>query len=185
MVEYYPQPLAGQRLRASTLRDMLPKTARKAQDTSRPATTTATADPDLQFPVDANAVYVWDGFLKYDAATGGDFLVDFSVPTGALGEWGAHGPGIVVIGADDSPLALQTGTVQSTGYMLRVEVNDVTQSRTYGGLGVGTGITVLIAGTLRMGATAGTFSLDWAQGTSNATATTVFTDSWLKMTRIQ
>lgn len=184
MVEYYPQPLAGQRLRASTLRDMLPKTSRKTADTSRSATTTATADPHLTFEVEANAVYVWEGFLKYDAATGGDLLVDFSVPTGALGEWGAHGPGIVVIGADDSPLGLQTDTVQSTGYMLRVEVNDVTQSRTYGGLGTGTGITVFIAGTLRVGSTSGTFSLDWAQGTSNATATTLFTDSWLKMQRI-
>jgi len=184
VVEYYPQPLAGKRLRASTLRDMLPKTARKTADTSRSATTTATADTHLTFEVEANAVYVWDGFLKYDAATGGDFLVDFSVPTGALGEWGAHGPGIVVIGADDSPLALQTDTIQSTGYMVRVEANDVTQSRTYGGLGAGTGITVLIAGTLRVGSTAGTFSLDWAQGTSNATATTLFTDSWLKLQRV-
>jgi hypothetical protein len=55
VVEYYPQPLAGQRLRASTLRDMLPKTARKTADTSRSATTTATADPHLTFEVEANA----------------------------------------------------------------------------------------------------------------------------------
>jgi len=184
VAEAYPTPLAGQRLTASLLRSMQPQVARKTADTQRSATTTAAADPHLTFEVEANAAYVWEGFLKYDAATGGDFLVDFSVPTNALGEWGAHGPGIVVIGADDSPLALQTDTVQSTGYMVRVEVNDVTQSRTYGGLGAGTGITVLIAGTLRVGSTAGTFSLDWAQGTSNATATTLFTDSWLKLQRV-
>jgi hypothetical protein len=185
VVEYYPQPLAGQRLRASTLRDMLPKTARKTADTSRSATTTAAADPHLTFEVEANAVYVWDGWLKYDGATGGDFIVDFTAPTGSLGEWGAHGAGIVVIGADDSPLVLQTDTVQSTGYMVRLETNDVMQFRTYGALGTGNALTILIAGTLRVGSTAGTFSLDWAQGTSNATATTVFTDSWLKMTRVQ
>lgn len=184
MAEYYPVPLAGQKITAALLRSMLPMIARKTSDTLRNSTTTATADPHLQFEVEANAVYVWDGFLKYDAATAGDLLVDFSVPSGALGEWGAHGPGIVVIGADDSPLVLQTDTVQSTGYMVRVEVNDVTQSRTYGGLGAGTGITILIAGTLRVGSTAGTFSLDWAQGTSNATNTTLFTDSWLKMVRV-
>lgn len=183
MVEYYPQPAAGQKITASLLRDMLPKTARKTADTSRNSTTTQTPDPHLTFEVEANAVYVWDGWIKYEASTTGDFIIDFSAPTGSLGEWGAHGPGIVVIGADDSPLGLQTDTAQSTGYMLRVETNDVTQFRTYGGLGAQQ-LTVLIAGTLRVGSTAGTFSLDWAQGTSDASNTTVYTDSWLKMTRV-
>jgi hypothetical protein len=35
-----------------------------------------------------------------------------------------------------------------------------------------------------MGSTAGTFSLDWAQRVSDATNTTVYTDSWLAMQRV-
>lgn len=184
MAEAYPTPLAGQRITASLLRSMQPQVIRKTADTARSSTTTATADPHLTFEVEANGVYVWDGWLKYSAATSGDIIVDFSVPTGSLGEWGAYGPGIVVIGADDSPLALQTDTQQSTGYLLRAETNDVSQFRTYGGLGSSVGLTILLSGTLRVSSSAGTFSLDWAQGTSDATATTLFTDSWLKIQRI-
>ncbi|MFI8301575.1 hypothetical protein ACIGCZ_37335 [Streptomyces nigra] len=184
MAEAYPTPLAGQRITASLLRSMQPQVARKTADTQRAATTTAVADPHLTFEVEANAAYIWDGWLKYDGATGGDLIVDFTAPTGALGEWGAHGAGIVVIGADDSPLVLQTDTVQSTGYMVRLETNDVAQFRTYGTLGTGNALTLLIAGTLRTASTGGTFSLDWAQGTSSATNTTLFTDSWLKMQRV-
>lgn len=184
MAEAYPTPLAGQRITASLLRSMQPLVVRKTADTARTSTTTTTADPHLSLNVEANGVYVWDGWMKYSADTAGDIVFDFTVPSGALGEWGAFGPGIVVIGADDTPLALQTDTQQSTGYMLRAETNDVSQSRTYGGLGTSVGLTVLMNGTLRVGSNAGTFSLDWAQGTSSANATTLFTDSWLKFQRI-
>lgn len=186
MVEFYPQPLAGQRLRASTLRDMLPKTARKTADTSRSATTTVSADIHLQFPVEANAVYEWWGWIKYDAPAAGDLNIDFSVPSGALGEWTAIGVGIGrVVGATDAATpVVQADTQASTGYMLRVESTDVAAARAFGGLGTaGTPLTIDLKGTLRMGSTAGTFSLDWAQRVSDATATTIYTDSWITMIR--
>jgi hypothetical protein len=184
MTEAYPTLLAGQRLTAGLLAAMQTQVARKTSDTSRSATTTATADPHLTFEVAANAIYVWDGWLKYDGATGGaDFVVDFTAPASALGEWGGHGAGITVIGSTSAP-ALQTDTSGTNGYMLRVEANDVQQFRTYGTLGVGNALVVMLMGTLRTAGTAGTFSLDWAQGTSNATATTLYTDSWLRMTRV-
>jgi hypothetical protein len=183
MAEAYPTPLAGQRLTATLLRSMQPQVARKTADTSITASTSATADPHLQFSVEANAVYVWEGWLKFDGATGGDILVAASVPSGSLGEWGGHGTGITVIGSSSTP-TLETDTVRTNGYMVRTESNDVTQSRTYGCLGVGNALTALIFGTLRVGSTAGTYALTWAQGSSNATATTLYTDSWIKMQRI-
>ncbi|MEU8756204.1 hypothetical protein AB0C88_37530 [Streptomyces chartreusis] len=187
MVEFYPEPLAGQTLRASTLRDMLPKTARKTADTPRSATTTATADTHLTFEVEANAVYTWWGWLKYDAPAAGDINIDFTVPSGALGEWTATGVGIGrVVGATDAATpVVQADTQASTGYMVRVETTDVAAARAFGGLGTaGTPLSVDLKGTLRMGSTAGTFSLDWAQRVSDATATTVYTDSWITMLRI-
>ena len=188
MVEYYPQPLAGQILRASTLRNMLPKTARKTADTPRSATTTVSADTHLTFEVEANAVYTWWGWIKYDAPAAGDINIDFSAPSGALGEWTAVGVGIGrVVGATDAATpVVQADTQASTGYMVRVEATDVTAARAFGGLGTsGTPLTIDLKGTLRMGSTAGTFSLDWAQRVSDATATTVYTDSWITMLRIQ
>jgi hypothetical protein len=144
----------------------------------------------MQFTVAANGVYVWWGWVKYDgdATVGsGDLKVDFSVPTGSLGEWTAMGVGVDrVIGATDaaSP-AFSVDTQRATGYLIRTETNDVDNARTYGTLGTaGTPLTLQLKGTLRVASTAGTFSLDWAQANSSATATTIYTDSWLCMQRV-
>lgn len=187
MAESYPTFLAGQRITASLLSSAQPRVARKTSDTSRSSTTTTTADPHLQFDVVANAVYVWSGWLKYDASTAGDIAFDFSAPSGALGEWTGWGVGItrVVSATDAASPAFSVDTVQTTGYLIRVETNDVTAARTFGGLGTGgTPLTALINGTLRVGSTAGTFSFDWAQRVSDGTASTIYTDSWISMQRV-
>lgn len=183
MAEAYPTPLAGQRITASLLRSMQPQVARKTADTQISASTTAVADPHLTFSVEAGAVYVWEGWVKYDGATGGDVLLSFSAPSGSLGEWAGHGAGITVIGSSSTP-TLETDTVRTNGYMQRTEANDVTQSRSFGALGVGNALTAFIKGTLRVGSTAGTFALTWAQNASSATATTLYTDSYISLQRI-
>lgn len=185
MAEAYPSFLAGQRITAALLRSSQPQVARKTSDTSRSATTVTTADPHLQFEVVANAVYIWNGWLKYDGPTAADMNIDFTAPAGALGEWTAIAPGhSPVIGSSAVP-ALITDTQDARGYLLRVESNDVTSARSYGTLGTGiVPLTMQLYGTLRMSTTAGTFSLDWAQFASNATANTVYTDSWISMLRV-
>lgn len=187
MAEAYPTLLAGQRLTASLLSSMQSQVARKTADTSRSATTTTTPDPHLQFTVAANAVYVWWGWLKYDASTAGDIAFDFSTPSGALGEWTGWGPGIgrVISATDAATPAFTVDTVQTTGYLIRIETNDVAAARTFGGLGTGgTPLTALIHGTLRVSTVGGTFSFDWAQRASDATASTIYTDSWITMQRV-
>lgn len=186
MVEYYPQPAAGQRITADLLASMLPQTARKTSDTARSATTTATADPHLTFELEANAVYVWWGFLKYSSSTLADINIDFTGPSGLLGEWAGVGPGIIrVVGATDAtPPVIQADTQESTGYMLRVETTDVTSARAYGGLGTSATLALDLKGTLRVGATGGTWALTWAQRGSDATDTTVYTDSWIVLLRV-
>lgn len=187
MSEAYPALLAGQRITASLLSSMQPMTARKTADTSRAATTVTTADPHLQFTVAANAVYTWWGWLKYDGPIAGDINIDFTTPAGALGEWMGHAVGIGrVIGATDvaSP-AFTADTVGTTGYMLRMETNDVASARGFGTLGTGgTPLTMNMKGTLRVASASGTFSMDWAQRISDATSTTIYTDSWITMSRI-
>ncbi|MFE1192938.1 hypothetical protein ACFW6E_09070 [Streptomyces olivaceoviridis] len=185
MAEAYPTFLAGQRLTASLLRSSQEQVARKTSDTSRAAVTTTSPDPHLQFEVAANAVYRWQGWVKYDGPTAADLSLDFSAPVGSLGEWAAIGIGhSPVIGASPAP-ALQTDTQDARGYLTRFETNDVTSARSYGTLGTGnTPVTTWLYGMLRTSTTAGTFSLDWAQLASNATAVTLYTDSWLSMLRI-
>lgn len=185
MAEAYPTFLAGQRITAGFLRSAQEQVARKTADTPRAATTTAAADPHLQFEVVANAAYRWHGWIKYDGPTAADLNVDFSAPAGALGEWTAIGAGhSPVIGSSIAP-ALITDTQDARGYLMRVETNDVTSARSYGCLGTGgIPLTLQLYGTLRVGSTGGTFSLDWAQLASNATAVTIYTDSWLSMLRV-
>jgi hypothetical protein len=184
MAESYPTPLVGQRLTAALLRSMLPQTARKTADTARTATTTTTADPHLQFELEANAVYILDGWIKFDGPAAADINIDWTIPSGTLGEYTSWGTGNAVIGSSSAP-ALQTDTQDVRGYMIRTETNDISQPRSFGCLGTGaTPLTLKIMGTVRTASTPGTYSLDWAQATSNATATTLYTDSWLRLQRI-
>lgn len=170
--ESYPTWVGGQDITADLLNAMLPKVVRKTADTSRASTTTATADPELTISLEANAVYIWDGWLKYFADPAADLTVDFTAPTGTLGEWVGFAAG-----------SGTSGVAVTTGYSIRTETNDIQQGRNYYGT-TDSQHGLLLRGTIRVGSTAGTFSLDWAQGTSNATATVVYTDSWLRFQRI-
>ncbi|BCM70850.1 hypothetical protein ACWDUC_14015 [Streptomyces tricolor] len=185
MAEAYPTPLAGQRITATLLRSMQPLVARKTADTQRAATTTTTADPHLTFDVAAGAVYIMDGIIKYDGPAAADLNLDWSAPTGSLGEWYGWGAGhSPVISWNNTP-AMVTDSQQARGYPIRTETNDITSARSFGCLGTGgTPLTVALWGTLRVGSTAGTYSLDWAQLVSDATAVTLYTDSWIRLQRI-
>lgn len=171
MAEAYPTLLAGQRLTAALLRSMLPQTVRKTADESRSATTTYADDTHLVFAAEANAVYTMVGWIKYFADPTPDIKVSIAVPSGCLGEWAWNMPGSNTLG---------TGTV---GYAIRTETNDVNGSRTGYGTSDSNHFTP-ISGLFRMSSTAGNIALQWAQNTSNATATTLFTDSWMQFQRI-
>lgn len=183
MSEAYPVFLAGQRITAALLSSAQPQVIRKTADTSRTSTTTTTADPHLQISLLSNAVYVWSGWVKYDTDAAADLVLDFTLPGDALGEWLGFGAGNPVTGASATP-TLRVDTQGVSGYMIRTETNDVAQSRSFGGLGVGITMGVMMNGIVRMGPTAGTLSLDWAQSASSATATTLYTDSWMLFQRI-
>lgn len=183
MAERYPTISAGQRITASLLTSMLPQTVRKTADTSRSSTTTVTADPHLQSDADANAVYTVHGFIKYEADTAVDLSIRLSGPSGSLGEWASSGVGNPVVGSTAAP-ALTLDTTGARGYMIRTESADLGVSRTHGGLGVGSVHDLLIFGTVRVGSTSGTIAIEWAQSASSATATILYTDSWLCIRRI-
>lgn len=172
MAEYYPRWTAGEDITADQLIAMIPKVVRKTADTVKSNTTTVAADPELQISLEANAVYIWDGWIKYDVRPTSDLQVDFSAPSGALGEWTAIGAG--------------SGTAAATaaGYSVRTETNDITQFRTYYGNTASNPLGLQMKGTIRTGSSSGTFSLDWAPASAVVEDTTVYTDSWLRFQRI-
>lgn len=147
------------------------RSARRTSDLPRDTTATPAADPQLSFSVQANAVYLLDGWIKYSADTAADINLDWSIPAGALGEWTGSGASIDTAGS-------------ANGYSVQLAATDVDAARSFGGAGTGANLTIDIKGTLRVGATAGTYQLLWAQRVSNAAATTVYTDSWLRLHRV-
>ncbi|NUS25018.1 MAG: hypothetical protein HOV92_12460 [Streptomyces sp.] len=154
-------------------------TKRRTSDATKTSTVTLAADSQITFPVDANAVYALDGFLKYSGP--GDFQMGWSFPTGTLGEWQGIGNGTTVVGYASG--AIQTDTSGTFGYMVRTESTDLASPRTYGGISTNV-YGVQVRALIRVGATAGTLALTWAQGTSNATATTLYTDSHLRLEKV-
>jgi hypothetical protein len=147
------------------------RVARKTTDTARTSTATTAADPQLLFTVRAGAVYLLDGWIKYTADPAADINVDWDIPAGSLGEWTGAGASIDTAAA-------------ANGYSVQLAANDVESARSFGGAGTGSNLTLDIKGTLRVGATAGTYQLLWAQRVSNAAATTVYADSWLRLHRV-
>lgn len=165
----YPTILAGRRLTGSLLTSMLPLPAAKTATTARASTTTATADPELQVSVEANAEYVFHAYIRYSGDTAGDLKCAFTGPSGSSGSWGARTMDAAATTATGNSQAVRTpiGTTKSIGCIS----TSVPQ-------------TFNVEGRLITGGTAGTFSFDWAQDTSNATGTGIEADSWFILHRI-
>lgn len=155
------------------------RSAPRTTDLSRASTNTAAADPQMTLPVTANAKYTLDAYIKYSGAS--DVLIGWSSPAGTLGDWQGLGNGITVTSATAGG-GTQQDVISTWGYTLRTETTDIASTRTYGGITTTT-FGVQIRGTVRVAATAGNFAVAWAQGAINATATFVYTDSWLRLHR--
>jgi hypothetical protein len=147
----------------------------KPSSTARTSTTTRTADPHLTLTLRANVSYTLSGLLILSSAANaaGDFNMDFAFPANAVVHWGGVGPNNTItsgsfIGGEFQAQSNQT--VSPTG------------ATPYGATTVPN--TVLLSGYVAVGATAGSLTLQWAQQTSNANATTLITGSWLRLDRI-
>lgn len=165
----WPNLYAGMRATADLLTSMQSMHAAKASSTSRASTTTISADPDLQLPVEANAQYLLEGYWRFSGAAAAGIDIQITVPTGTTGSY-----------SDSGRLAaaqVDSGTRTSTRLTFGVETTFSTPSTS--------AAQVLIpSGRVIVGSTAGTLSIDWAQNVSNATATVMEADSWIRLSRI-
>jgi hypothetical protein len=155
------------------------RAAPRTTDLSRANTNTPAADTQMTLLVTANAKYTLDAYIKYSGVN--DLQVGFSFPSGTLGEWQGLGNGIVVTSSTAGG-GTQQDTISTWGYNVRTDSTDIANPRTYGGIAT-TAFGVQIRGTVRVGGTGGNFAVAWAQGAIAATATFVYTDSWLRLHR--
>jgi hypothetical protein len=146
---------------------LVPMAAVKPADTARASTTTVTNDPDMVLALGANSTYAIYGVLFYTGANAaGHLRFTFTVPGGATG-------------------AYFNGHVDSTSGVYAVQNANAWTDLITSAESLGTG--VLMAATV-MGVInltgSGNLQLQWAQGTSNATATTVKANSFWTAQRI-
>jgi hypothetical protein len=156
------------------------QTKRRTTDATRASSVTPTTDTQITFAVDANAVYVIDGYIKYSGTN--DFLMGWTFPTGSLGEWQGLGNGTTVVSGTNTN-ATQQDVSSVWGYTVRTESTDIANTRTYGGIST-TPFGIQVRGLISIGSTAGTLALQWAQGTSGATVTTLYTDSHIRIEKV-
>jgi hypothetical protein len=160
-------PSAGDVIRASDVTDLF---ARKTATESVTSSTTLQDDDDLTVSVLANTVYTVQAMLRYDGATTGDMKYKFVVPSGASFLYANMIPATSITGSAGN-------TTNFAGF-------DDTQTLSVGAAGAGTTLAIAISGLLVVGGTAGTFKLQWAQQTSDATATRMFAGSFLRATKV-
>lgn len=144
---------------------------RKSADTGRASTSTATADPHLQFLGQAGRTYLVQFVLIVSNSLdniGPDIKVGLSTPTGA--SWSGGG------GNADVGLTGMVGSANWTG-VVGANVNTLPY-----GIGNGANVPnmIMFSASVVMGATTGTVAVIWSQNGSSPTVTTVKAGSWLK-----
>lgn len=143
------------------------KTANQAITSS----TALTNDTHLVLPVAANATYILDGFFDYDGVLGpnnGDIKFDWTVPAGATMTWSPFGN-------PSNDVTQKLNSNQGTA-------TTVLTLGTYGTGGQHTSARPF--GYIAVAGTAGNLQLRWAQNVSNATSTTMYTGSWIRLQRV-
>lgn len=171
----YPLHTGGPELAAELLGDMRPLWGLKTSDTSRASTTTCSDDPELFVSgLVANAIYEIEFFIMFSGDNSGNLKTNWTLPTGATGTRLCGGPASTASDAAANNINVRWGVHNVN--------TDIIYSCTRDS------VTLFVwaweRGIIRMGNTAGTVALSWAQGSSFATETIVQNDSWVVATRL-
>jgi hypothetical protein len=164
---------AGQKVLASELNQRAPLFAYLDAFTSvtKTSSTTMSAVTGLSVAVDADAVYLLDGMIGYNTPAAVDLRLALVCPSGSTGHWGAF--------------ALASTSTAGIGSMEMIRQTSF-----------GTGTYVVMGGSdttdqlaaphayIDTGSTAGSVEFWFAQNSSSASATTIGSGSWLRLTRV-
>lgn len=142
---------------------------RKTADETVNGSDTLQNDDHLVAALAANEVVAFEMFLIFDAATAADFKMAFTVPASATINWGPAG-GVRV---DESLVVDRQNVVVGSATTMA-----------WGGYGAGTKAAAMFTGIVVNSTNAGNLQFQWAQNTSNASDAKVYTNSWLRVTRV-
>lgn len=162
--------LAGETALASDLSRV--RVIKKAAGESVTSSTTIQDDDDFVVTLDAGKVYRIELYASISGATGGDFRVAWGVTGGVAQYTGRH------------VQAAATATTDTLNTSIRTSVHNLSTEIIAGTEATGgSHQESFLVETFTAGAS-GTLRLRWAQGTSNATATTLGTSSFMVITEV-
>ncbi|MBT2508796.1 hypothetical protein J7I98_23500 [Streptomyces sp. ISL-98] len=167
----YPTIASGRRMSAGVYQSMLPQEKWKTAHEDRSATTTFADDTDLTTELEANAVYHVIMYLHYAAISTAGFKTAWTVPSGATGNRSAQGAGSAATDA----------TAATTS---RFGVHAFTTSVSYGTRNSASNQCLAQEEAIVTTTSAGTLAVQWAQTTSDATATRLGAGSIMIVRRI-
>lgn len=169
----YPNYVGGQRLTAADLAAGQFLIVTKAANTDRASTASPADDPDLQFDLAESSVYAIEFFLQYACITAAGFITAWRIPSGATGNKGIQGAGSSATDTSANNISMRSG-VHGVG----------TFTASYGSRASATNQLLAYEECMLTTSAAGEVALQWAQNSSNATATRLGAGSWARCLRI-
>ncbi len=168
--------LAGQKVRASQLSTGITTLAGYAtSDTSVASSTALVNAVGVVLAVEANATYLWDAYIAYNAVEAADLKFGWSVPSGASGHWAE-------MGIDTSEDVTSFGRGRAT--MARIDGYGDSNTGSSSGRDRALAMSCLPRGYLVTAGAAGSLQLRFAQLASNATGTVIKAGSWIRAVRL-
>jgi hypothetical protein len=166
-----PAPKAGELVRASNYPKV--RVIKKAANESVTSSTTVQNDDDFSVSLEAEKIYAIDLYLTVSGAAAGDYKGQWAVTGGVVGY------------TSKMCLGPESGTASVSATLVFARSVGVTSPVTYGVDGTNNSMISehFLAETTTAG-TAGTLTLQWAQGTSSATATIVGSGSYMVITEV-
>jgi hypothetical protein len=144
--------------------------ARKTSDTNVASNTTLSTDPHLTVAVATSSVYEIEGVLFVTSASvTPDINLTVNAPAGSSGFW------------NSTAVSFNSTADPDT---VRTIASAIGASRAYGVSVAGSTFGIPIFGMVEVAGTSGNVTIDWAQSTSNATATTLKIYSWIRLTKV-
>lgn len=150
---------------------------RKTANESVTSSTVLQADDHLFIALEANTIYTMLCFIGYVGNDTGDIKFAWGIPAGTTMDWFA-------IGGDSLDAGFAAGATRGeTQFFASLnQTTNPTGSIDY--TASTSSLAVLGIGMVRTTGTAGNLTLNWAQNTSNGTATTVAAGSWVQLTKV-
>lgn len=157
---------AGQQLRAPQLRSLFPQLTTLPSDAAITSSTVLTDTAGLSLSLEPRSRYIFDGYVAFDSSATAEITFGFRAPPGATGHWAVLGSDVSAPGLD----VYVATTFSDASYAFSE--------------GAATGQVLFPHGYIVTSGASGALQFRFAQGTSDASATSLRKGSWLRLTRI-